>query len=171
MCKVDVNKSYIYQIKHFPKNSTGHWFHNYWHPWCFTLCNYPGKDDSRETFQIISDVLLLACIPLLLPNTLMVFGHSVSYSSHNSNDIWQTQMPGLLCLVRAVFVSPFKRVCWNGGGILWFILRLCDPKMQPICNSYTVILALFISSLSLPGKFATIPTIPYSCTYSAKWSD
>ena len=50
-------------------------------------------------------------------------------STHSSNDVWQT--PGrlnlLVALSKGFLVQPFQSGCC---GVLWLILRLCDPKTQ-----------------------------------------
>ena len=97
---------------------------------------------STTIFDSRYEVLFLVCIPCLTANMPMVYmAKKLTFwshltiapcSSHNSNDVWQIPDTFICWLlsVRAFFVQPFQRACWYGGGVLWLILRLCDPKMQ-----------------------------------------
>ena len=58
-------------------------------------------------------------------------------SSHNSNEVWQTQDIWfcLVCLVRTVCVPPFQRVCWDGAAT-FFLDLVTQRHNQQLCNSW-----------------------------------
>ena len=136
-------------------------------PWHTGSKTAPKHQLSTAIFDGRCEVLFLVCIPLLMPSmrTVYVAKRFHSLLTHAVPVVvWQTPNTWICWLlsVRTFFMPPFQRACWYGDGVLCLILRLCDPKTQLVCCSWTVVLGFFFTIfltvrgdnlLPLPGKF------------------
>ena len=91
---------------------------------------------------------------------------------------WFTLLTPNMPITILVSTDLSVRACWYAGGILWLILRLCDPKTQlksvvvelwslgsslPPFTSFLTVRAgqhaLASCNMHFPGKFATVPDV------------